>query len=236
MIAAGRSPELIRTVENPAEHSNIPLPAETLELVLVDAYEAIGKPGIAEVHWNKVVRGARSGNRQAKRLQLAQWAERHRYPMRAIAVYRELLKEFPDYTPHWYDRIATLARQSDQLPVLREVTAELRSTAPENIVYQHNLAYLSALAGEDLDNAAAILKALLDHSPHAGSARCALALVESQRGNLTEAAAQLEKLDPRLLDPNSRFIYLTLSGKSAVPPDTLTPYELAALDSVAISE
>ena len=232
MNRAGRADELVDLFEDPLRHSEIPLPAEALELVLVDAYEASGKPEIAELHWSKVLRTARSGNRRGKWLRLAQWAERRGYNGRAIGLYQLLLDEAPGYAPHWYDRITTLARHSDQLPLLRELSAKLHRTAPENLVYRHNFAYLSALAGEELDIAAAALEEPIARSPETGVARCILALIERRRGNHREAEAQLEQVDPAALDPNSRFLYHTLRGENASPPASLTAYEIAALSAL----
>ena len=229
MIAAGRTTELIALVEPPSNHSKIPLVPKARQLVLIDAYEAAGKPNIAELFWNKLLRETETGNRRIKILRLAQWAEKHNYNDRAIQAYRSLLEQSPEDTPFAYDRIAAIARRSNQLPLLRKITDQLRIRTPENIVYQHNFAYLSAIAGEDLDIAAEIQNELIQQSPQPDPLRCTLALIEKQRGNQSAVATQLAKITPENLDPVSRYIYLKLSGQPAPPPDDITPYELDAI-------
>ena len=230
MGAAGHAAELIAIIENPNIRSQIPLVGASRDLVLVDAFEATGRPGIADVHWDRAVRDTRNGARRGKLLKLAQWASRHDYPMRAIAVYRTLLDEAPENAPHWYDRIAEHARRSQQLPLLREISAELHTRHPDNVVYQHNLAYLSVLDGEDIEQAAEILESLIRRYPDAGPARCTLALLQKQRGDDEAAAAQLAAVTPEALDPGSRYIYLSLSGEHPATPATLTRYELDAIN------
>ena len=230
MNGAGHSEELIAIIEDPTEQSQIPLSHDNLEFVLVDAFEAAGKTQIADIHWKKIVRNTRSGNRKGKLLRMAQWADRRDYPERAIDAYQTLIEEFPSYTPQWYDRISSLTRRTGQLLRLSAITGELREKHPENIVYQHNHAYLSIVAGEDLDQAADLLGSLVRDSPGADAARCCLAVIEKIRGDDQAMVAQLEEISPERLDPIALYIYGVLSGEQPTAPASITRAELDLVD------
>jgi tetratricopeptide (TPR) repeat protein len=227
MIAAQRTGELIEKIEH--DRTRVPISSEACELVFVDAYEAEGKPVIADTHWNIALRAANTGNRKASLLQLAQWAERRGYSARALAAYQRLLAASPEFTPHCYDRIAVLARQTDQLALLRTISRELLERVPENAVYRQNYAYLSVLAGDDLDRARKLLDGLLESYPKLYGARCTLALLERTSGDLQSCARLLDQVPIDELDPTDRYLYDLLSGTPAAEPDGLSGFERDAL-------
>ena len=161
----------------------------------------------AEVHWNHAISLA-AGDPYKLRF-VANFAEQSRATAAALKAYEQLAR-FPEHADFAYRGTQRVSQRSGDTAAQRAAMSKISARAPEDPNAADQLAYLSLLLGEDVDQNFAVAKKLAEQYPNRLSYRVTTALGYLRQHDPASALAQFKgpvSIDWKRTLPAWRAVY-----------------------------
>ena len=196
----------------------------------------------AEVHWNHAISLAASDPYKLRFV--ANFAEQSRATAAALKAYEQLAR-FPEHADFAYRGTQRVSQRSGDTAAERAAMSKISARAPEDPNAADQLAYLSLLLGEDVDQNFAVAKKLAEQYPNRLSYRVTTALGYLRQHDPASAMAQFKgpvSIDWKRTLPAWRAVYaaaLLASDRNdeardiiaTIPRDRLNPQERELIES-----
>ncbi len=161
----------------------------------------------AEVHWNHAI--SLAGSDPYKLRFVANFAEQSRATAAALKAYEQLAR-FPEHADFAYRGTQRVSQRSGDTAAQRAAMSKISARAPEDPNAADQLAYLSLLLGEDVDQNFAVAKKLAEQYPNRLSYRVTTALGYLRQHDPASALAQFKgpvSIDWKRTLPAWRAVY-----------------------------
>ena len=161
----------------------------------------------AEVHWNHAISLAASDPYKLRFV--ANFAEQSRATATALKAYEQLAR-FPEHADFAYRGTQRVSQRSGDTAAERAAMSKISARAPEDPNAADQLAYLSLLLGEDVDQNFAVAKKLAEQYPNRLSYRVTTALGYLRQHDPASAMAQFKgpvSIDWKRTLPAWRAVY-----------------------------
>ena len=161
----------------------------------------------AEVHWNHAISLAASDPYKLRFV--ANFAEQSRATAAALKAYEQLAR-FPEHADFAYRGTQRVSQRSGDTAAERAAMSKISARAPEDPNAADQLAYLSLLLGEDVDQNFAVAKKLAEQYPNRLSYRVTTALGYLRQHDPASAMAQFKgpvSIDWKRTLPAWRAVY-----------------------------
>jgi len=161
----------------------------------------------AEVHWNHAISVAASDPYKLRFV--ANFAEQSRATAAALKAYEQLAR-FPEHADFAYRGTQRVSQRSGDTAAQRAAMSKISARAPEDPNAADQLAYLSLLLGEDVDQNFAVAKKLAEQYPNRLSYRVTTALGYLRQHDPASALAQFKgpvSIDWKRTLPAWRAVY-----------------------------
>ena len=161
----------------------------------------------AEVHWNHAI--SLAGSDPYKLRFVANFAEQSRATATALKAYEQLAR-FPEHADFAYRGTQRVSQRSGDTAAQRAAMSKISARAPEDPNAADQLAYLSLLLGEDVDQNFAVAKKLAEQYPNRLSYRVTTALGYLRQHDPASALAQFKgpvSIDWKRTLPAWRAVY-----------------------------
>lgn len=224
MLEAGQARPLLAMLESPV--GQWPIRHSTQLFLALQAANVLELDTKAEGLYTNLIQQANRNQPPLSLLTLAQKLAAKELTDHAIATYLFIHQNYPAERPHVYDRLTRLHREKGNARALLTLTQTMIETAPSNLVYRHNQAYLSLLLEESTEAAKATLTRLA-HEYRLAASTCALALHAHLQGQVDSAQALVEPLDWATLSPLSQRLVRLIHPAHAAASGGLKPLRMA---------